>query len=105
LNQAIFPIPGNGDSTLLVGKLIRPKGPVMIGAGGARGPGKSHAIFSQVTLDDCQRMPNLKALFLRQTGKAAKESLKTSLVVLSLKEYPMNMVTLFYAFLMVLRLF
>lgn len=45
-----------------------------IGAGGARGPGKSHAVFSQITLDDCQRVPNLKALFLRQTGTAAQES-------------------------------
>ena len=52
----------------------RPNGPVQIGCGGSRGPGKSHAIFSQITLDDLQRVPNLKGLFLRQTGKAAKES-------------------------------
>ncbi|MCK9370406.1 phage terminase large subunit [Candidatus Dojkabacteria bacterium] len=45
-----------------------------VGCGGARGPGKSHAVFAQVTLDDCQRIPGLKALFLRQTGRAAKES-------------------------------
>lgn len=50
-------------------------GPNTIGLGGARGPGKSHAIFAQVTLDDAQRVPNLKGLFLRQTGKAAKESM------------------------------
>lgn len=49
-------------------------GPTKLGAGGARGPGKSHAVFAQVTLDDCQRIPNLKALFLRQTGAAARES-------------------------------
>lgn len=49
-------------------------GPVDIGAGGARGPGKSHAIFAQLTLDDCQRVPGLKGLFLRQTGKSADES-------------------------------
>lgn len=49
-------------------------GPVMLGCGGARGPGKSHATLSQIGLDDCQRVPGLKALFLRQTGKAAKES-------------------------------
>jgi PBSX family phage terminase large subunit len=49
-------------------------GPVKIGAGGARGPGKSHAVLSQIGLDDCQRVPNLKCLFLRQTGKAAQES-------------------------------
>ena len=47
---------------------------IKIGVGGARGPGKSHAVFAQVTLDDCQRIPHLKCLFLRQTGKAAKES-------------------------------
>ena len=45
-----------------------------IGVGGASGPGKSHAVFAQVTLDDCQSIPNLKFLFLRQTGKAARES-------------------------------
>jgi phage terminase large subunit len=49
-------------------------GPVMIGCGGARGPGKSHAVLSQIGLDDCQRVSGLKVLFLRQTGKAAKES-------------------------------
>lgn len=49
-------------------------GPVMLGSGGARGPGKSHATLSQIGLDDCQRMPGIKALFLRHTGKAAKES-------------------------------
>jgi PBSX family phage terminase large subunit len=49
-------------------------GPVDIGLGGARGPGKSHAVLSQLALDDCKRVPGLKALFLRQTGKAAKES-------------------------------
>lgn len=49
-------------------------GPVDIGAGGARGPGKSHAVLSQAGLDDCQRVPGLKGLFLRQTGIAAQES-------------------------------
>lgn len=52
----------------------KPGGPVDIGCGGARGPGKSHAVLSQVGLDDCQRMPELKCLFLRQTGISAKES-------------------------------
>src|ERR1035437_1688750 len=52
----------------------REDGPVDIGLGGARGPGKSHAVLSQAALDDCQRMPMLKVLFLRQTGTAAKES-------------------------------
>lgn len=49
-------------------------GPTQIGLGGARGPGKSHAVMAQVGIDDCLRVPNLKGLFLRQTGKAAKES-------------------------------
>ena len=51
-----------------------PSGPVDIGVGGARGPGKSHCTFAQLTLDDCQRIPGLKGLFLRQTGKSAEES-------------------------------
>lgn len=49
-------------------------GPIDIGLGGARGPGKSHAVLSQAALDDCQRIPKLKGLFLRQTGIAAQES-------------------------------
>lgn len=49
-------------------------GPVDIGAGGARGPGKSHVVLSQVALDDCQRVEGLKCLFLRQTGVSAQES-------------------------------
>lgn len=49
-------------------------GPVDIGCGGARGPGKSHAVMSQAALDDCQRVPGLKGLFLRQTGVSAQES-------------------------------
>jgi len=49
-------------------------GPIDIGAGGARGPGKSHVVLSQAVLDDCERVPGLKGLFLRQTGVAAKES-------------------------------
>lgn len=49
-------------------------GPVEIGAGGARGPGKSHGIFAQTALDDCARIGNLKALFLRKTAVSAKES-------------------------------
>lgn len=51
-----------------------PDGPVDIGLGGARGPGKSHAVLSQAALDDCQYISGLKVLFLRQTGVAAKES-------------------------------
>lgn len=50
------------------------EGPTEIGCGGARGPGKSHAIFAQTALDDCQRTPGLKALFIRKTAISAKES-------------------------------
>src|SRR4051812_8326000 len=53
----------------------KPNGPVKIGIGGARGPGKTHAIFAQGTLDDSQRVDGLKGLFLRKTGKAARESM------------------------------
>ena len=49
-------------------------GPIDIGVGGARGPGKSHCVFAQLTLDDSQRTPRLKGLFLRKTGKSAAES-------------------------------
>jgi PBSX family phage terminase large subunit len=49
-------------------------GPVMVGCGGARGPGKSYAIMAQVGLDDCQREPGLKALYLRKVQKSASES-------------------------------
>jgi len=52
----------------------KPDGPVKLGVGGSRGPGKSHGVFAQMVLDDCQRVPGLKGLFLRQTGKAAQES-------------------------------
>ncbi|MCB8986717.1 MAG: hypothetical protein H6661_03085 [Ardenticatenaceae bacterium] len=46
-----------------------------IALGGARGPGKSHAIMAQVAIDDLQRFPGLTALFLRKIGKAARESM------------------------------
>ena len=52
----------------------RDDGPEMIGIGGRRGPGKTHATFAQVTLDDCQRVDGLKFLFLRKVLKAARES-------------------------------
>ncbi|MCA9930055.1 MAG: phage terminase large subunit, partial [Anaerolineales bacterium] len=51
-----------------------PNGPTRIALGGARGPGKSHSSITQVVIDDCQRYPGLKVLFLRQVGKSAKES-------------------------------
>ncbi len=51
----------------------RDGGPTKIGFGGARGPGKSHGMLSQMAVDDCQRLPGLKCLLLRKVGKAAKE--------------------------------
>jgi hypothetical protein len=51
-------------------------GPGEVGFGGARGPGKSHAMLAQIGLDDCQRQPGLKALILRKVGKAVRESVK-----------------------------
>lgn len=51
----------------------RPDGPTQVGFGGARGPGKSHAMLAQMALDDCQRQKRLKALLLRKVGKAVRE--------------------------------
>jgi phage terminase large subunit len=48
-------------------------GPDQIGFGGARGPGKSHAVFTQIALDDCQRIPGMKVLFIRKVAKNARE--------------------------------
>lgn len=50
-----------------------PDGPDQIGFGGARGPGKSHAVFAQIALDDCQRQPGLKVLYIRKVAKNARE--------------------------------
>lgn len=46
-----------------------------IGYGGALGGGKTHGAFAQIAIDDCQRFPNLKVLFLRKVGKYARESI------------------------------
>lgn len=43
--------------------------------GGARGGAKSHWSLAQAGIDDCQRYPGIKFLFLRKVGKSAKESL------------------------------
>jgi phage terminase large subunit len=48
-------------------------GPIYIGFGGPRGPGKTFALIAQVGVDDCQRYPGLKVLFLRKVGRAGKE--------------------------------
>lgn len=49
-------------------------GPVEIGVGGARGPGKSFWGLTQISADDCQRFPGLKFLYLRKVGKSIRES-------------------------------
>lgn len=54
----------------------RQGGPTIVGIGGTRGPGKSHATMAQVALDDCQRAAGLKFLFLRRVQRSAAESLE-----------------------------
>src|SRR6185369_2120221 len=51
----------------------REDGPDEIGFGGARGPGKSHAVFAQIALDDCQQFADLKVLYIRRIAKNARE--------------------------------
>lgn len=52
-----------------------PDGPTQIAMGGPRGGAKSHAVMSQVALDDCQRFPGLDVLYLRLIQKAARKAL------------------------------
>lgn len=74
LSRGYVPLPWQFRFHAAAREADKPNGPVDIGAGGARGPGKSHAVLAQLALDDCQRVPRLKCLFLRQTGKSASES-------------------------------
>jgi hypothetical protein len=53
----------------------REDGPDEVAIGGSRGPGKSYAAMAQAGIDDCQRVPGLKVLFLRKVQKSATESL------------------------------
>ena len=46
-----------------------------LGFGGARGPGKSFVAFAQIAVDDCQRLPGGKFLYLREIAKNAEEQL------------------------------
>ena len=50
-----------------------PDGPVMVMQGGTRGGAKTHAVMAQVGIDDCQRVPGLKWLYLRKIQKHARE--------------------------------
>jgi phage terminase large subunit len=54
----------------------REGGPVEVGFGGARGGGKSFWVLAQTAVDDCQRWPGLKVLWLRKVGKANLEQLQ-----------------------------
>jgi len=74
LGCSYVPLPWQWEFHAIARDADKDGGPVDIGVGGARGPGKSHVVLSQAALDDCQRIPRLKGLFLRQTGTAAKES-------------------------------
>lgn len=74
MNAGYIPLPWQWMFHAAAREADNEDGPVDIGLGGARGPGKSHAVLSQAALDDCQRVRGLKVLFLRQTGNAAKES-------------------------------
>jgi hypothetical protein len=60
----------------------KPKGPLDIAMAGTRGPGKSHAVLAQIGLDDCQRKPGIKALYLRKIKRAASESFEDLILTL-----------------------
>lgn len=62
--------------------------PTAVGVGGARGGGKSAWMFAQICLDDCQRYPGLKFLYLRKSATAAREQIRDLL----LKTCPKNIV-------------
>lgn len=47
-----------------------------IGMGGAKGGGKSYALFTIAAVDDCQREAGIKVLYLRKVGKKANEQLQ-----------------------------
>lgn len=80
LERGYVPYPWQWDFHAAARECDKPNGPVAIGLGGSRGPGKTHGVFAQGTLDDSQRVPDLKGLFLRKTSKAAKESMDDLIV-------------------------
>ncbi len=49
-------------------------GPEYVAMGGTRGQAKSHAELAQAVIDDMQRVPDLKFLYLRKLQKKAGES-------------------------------
>lgn len=76
LQTGYVPIPGFLPFHAAARSADRYGGPEWIALGGKRGPGKSHAAMAQAALDDCQRIPGLKWLFLRKVMKTAQESLE-----------------------------
>ena len=56
----------------------RENGPTEVALGGARGPGKSHAMLCQLG-DDCTRHAGLKCILLRKVGGSAKEGFESLL--------------------------
>ncbi len=75
LRAGYVPQPKQMQFHALARQADQPGAPDRIALGGARGPGKSHAIMAQVAIDDLQRFDGLTALFLRKIGKAARESM------------------------------
>lgn len=63
------------------------RGAPEVGMGGAKGPGKSYGVYTQMTVDDCQRYDGLKWLYLRMTGKRALEQIE-DLVMMVLRHVP-----------------
>lgn len=74
LSRGYTPFPWQWQFHAAAREADKENGPTEIGCGGARGPGKSHAIFAQAALDDSQRVDGLKILFIRKTAVSAKES-------------------------------
>lgn len=75
LRAGYVPQPKQMQYHALARQADQPNAADRIALGGARGPGKSHAIMAQIAIDDCQRFPGLDVLFLRKVGKAARKSL------------------------------
>jgi PBSX family phage terminase large subunit len=75
LKKGYVPQPKQWEFHAACRRADEPGQPNEIALGGARGPGKSHALFCQIALDDCQRFPNLKVLYLRKVLTAGKEAM------------------------------
>lgn len=76
LRAGIALLPKQWEAAAAARQCDRPDGPTEVSYGGARGGGKSHFGLAQVFIDDCGRVPNLKFLYLRKVGKAAREQVQ-----------------------------